>query len=203
MILIKQGYEEEATSPSSPICFRNRVDIIDPILPPRIRLHIARDIRIEDHIDRLTLRVRHPLVREEVPDARVRVHVVDERRPHARHQRAQRRVRRRRARERLAVVVPDAVEVVEHEGDFLEVRRADDGGHVRPAGVEPVAVCRDGRLRPRLALPPAVGVHVVVPRVGRGAAPLVAHRGDALVAQEGGDALGWVVRVELEDALCD
>lgn len=160
---------------SSPIRLGNGIDIIDPILPPRVWLHMARGISVKNDIDRVPLCIRNPPVRETLPDAGIRVQIVDERRPHTRHKRAQLRVGTRHARERFPVVVTQPLDVVEHECHFLEVRRADDVGDVGGADVESVTVCWDGGLGPRFALSPAVGVHVVVAAVGGCAAPLVSH----------------------------
>jgi hypothetical protein len=98
-------------------------------------------------------------------------------------------------------VVPDSVEVVEHEGDFRKVADADDPPAIAGLHVEAVAVAGGRGSGPRFALCASVGVHVLVASVGGCASPLQAEFWEAGVAEVGGDSLRRVVGVQLEDAV--
>lgn len=117
------------------------IDIGNPLLPPRVGLHVTRNIGIEEQVDWLLSAVRIPMHRR-APDTRVRVQVVDERSPHTRHQLGKLLVRLWRALERFSVMIAHPLDVVENKRHLLEVRGAHDEGNVCGVDVESVAVRR-------------------------------------------------------------
>lgn len=99
-------------------------------------------ISIETEINRSVPRIRIP-VHSGFHNALVRVwiEVVDERRPHARHRRAEVDVRLRHPGKRFAVVIPQSGNVVEHKRYLLEMGHAGKEWRVCRVHVKAVAVC--------------------------------------------------------------
>jgi hypothetical protein len=166
------------------------INQIDAGRPKVIRLGKTRHIRIPHDIhrraSRAVFRPRCRLARDPLAHGRIAktvgVEVVHETRPGAAHQFRQVEVALRHVQEGVDGVA-EALDVVEDEGDFLEMRHADLGRNSGRPRVEAVAVGRDGRGGPGSAGQAPVGDEYFVAGV----------RGSAAVFEacdtEGGETL--------------
>jgi len=191
------------------------IDQLNPLASPRITLSEARDIRIPDDIHRVRDIVPRPIrnvtairTRSRIPivtrasHPAVRVQVVEEAGPGLAHQARELGVACGLVGEGVWVV-PQALEVVEDERDFLEVRHFDRPGDAGWDRVEAIAVRWQAGGRPGLARQAAGGDEDFVAEVGCAAAVVGAvGKGQGDVATEDvrvGDQCVWVVVVGCED----
>jgi hypothetical protein len=153
------------------------IDEINACRPESIRLRKTRHIRIPHDILRSTPSpvhwprrrlARNLLPYRPIPET-VRIQIVHEARPGTTHQLAQVEVALWLVEERVDGVAK-AVDVVEDEGDFLEVRDADFGRDAGGARVEAKAVGGHGGGGPGRAGQAPVGDEDFVASIGRGAA---------------------------------
>ena len=151
-------------------------------------------ISVEKEVNGAILPIRIPVHRR-IHSTRVGIEIMDERGPHASHHRTKIIVRLRNSGKRFPVVISDAVDIVEHHREFLEMGCAGQERCVCCVYIEAVAVGWCACFGPGFALAASVGVHGEIAGEGTGASPFPAIGGHSLVAQEFWDTQGWVVGV--------